>query len=48
MSLEAQSKTSRNLSLVDISDAQTYTHHNDDTNEIMDDIEEITPPWLPV
>lgn len=46
-SVEVQSKRSRNSSSVDVSDAQTHINLNVDTDEIPDDIEEITPPRRP-
>ncbi|XP_023768336.1 uncharacterized protein LOC111916916 [Lactuca sativa] len=41
---EVQSERSRNLSSIDVSDAQTHIDLNADTDDIPDDIEEISPP----
>lgn len=46
-SSEVQSKKSRNSSSVDVSDTWTHIDLNADTNEIPDDIEEISPPRRP-
>ena len=46
-SLEVQSKRSRNSSSVDVSDALTRIDLNADTDDIPDDINEISPPRQP-
>ena len=46
-SSEVESKRSRNSSSVDVSDARTHIDLNADTDEILDDIEEISTPGRP-
>ena len=47
-SLYVQSKRSRNSSSINVSDAQTHIDLNEDTNEILGEIEEISPPRRPL
>ena len=47
-SSEVQSKRSRNSSSLDVSDARTHIDLNTDTDDIPNDIDEISPPRRPI